>query len=899
MKRLCIFFSILFLFTTYLALCQDVLDVKISHDYAGKPLVVLLTELEQKHPVKFYFRSEWIENIKVPSTYQERPLSELLGEIFKNSDLGYVVMQPGSIVIVKDPTQAKKLLTALQDATLNRKKIEVITMGLPNQAVTTVMLSGLVTDSKTQLPVPRVAIRVNMEKGTITDEEGKYNLILKTGRQVINFSSLGFEDKVVDFEAYVDADLNIALDEQATQLEEVVIESQALRESTNSRVGETKLTVRDIKTAPALMGEVDLVKQVQNLPGVTTVGEAASGFNVRGGSVDQNLILYDGLPVFNSSHAFGFLTAFNPEAVNDVTFYKGGIPAEYGGRTSSVLDIRSRDGDFTKWNGQAGIGLITSNLMVNGPLQKDKTSIALSLRSTYSNWLVRSLRTSYANLKESKVFFYDGTLKVAHKLSDKTKLSFTGYSSWDAFRLTGDTTYRWSNLQLSSMLNHEFSSRLNAEFTIGLSSFGYSVLNESKLTASDLSYQIKTILSKGVLNYQLGNDNVNFGGEMLLYKINPGALEPLTANSNAAQISTDTQHSLETSVFGSYEKTLADRFFIEAGLRMPLFMSFGSASINLYQQEAPRDVTTIRDTMHVGKFKPIKTYVGLEPRFSIRWMTTPASSIKFGYNRMYQFLHLVTNTAAVTPVDIWQPSGYYFKPQRSDQLSLGYFKDLKNKMYGTSVESFYKWISNILDFKDGAQLILNKHLETDLLQGKGKAYGVETSISKNSGKLTGSINYTYSRSLRKFSGSSTTESINRGKQYPSNFDQPHILNISWKVNMSRRYFLTGNFTYRTGRPVTVPLSVFEFENSTVAYFSGRNQYRIPDYHRLDLALVIEGNHKRKKMGDGTWIFSVYNVYGRQNPYTIFFKGSYNGVPKPYQLSIVGSIFPSVSFNFKF
>jgi hypothetical protein len=361
----------------------------------------------------------------------------------------------------------------------------------------------------------------------------------------------------------------------------------------------------------------------------------------------------------------------------------------------------------------------------------------------------------------------------------------------------------------------------------------------------------------------------------------------------------NTQHSLENSVFGAYEKTLADRFFVEAGLRIPLFISFGSASVNVYQNGVPRDVTTVEDTLRFGKFKPIKTYAGLEPRFSVRWMATPTSSIKFGYNRLYQFLHLVTNTAAVTPVDVWQPSGYYFKPQRSDQVSLGLFKDYKNKVYGASVEGFYKSINNILDFKDGAQLILNKHLETDLLQGKGKAYGVETSFAKNSGKLSGSINYTYSRSFRTFAGPSTNESINRGKQYPSNFDQPHILNVAWKINLSRRHFFTGNFTYRTGRPVTVPLSVFEFENTTVAYFSGRNQYRIPDYHRLDFALVIEGNHKRKKLGDGTWIFSVYNVYGRRNPYTIFFKGSNNGIPKPYQLSIVGTIFPSVSFNFKF
>jgi hypothetical protein len=326
----------------------------------------------------------------------------------------------------------------------------------------------------------------------------------------------------------------------------------------------------------------------------------------------------------------------------------------------------------------------------------------------------------------------------------------------------------------------------------------------------------------------------------------------------------------------------------------------------VYKKGVPRDPATITDTLHFRSGQPIKTYFGLEPRLSFRWMLNQTESFKLGYNRIYQFLHLITNTTAVTPVDIWQPSGYYFKPQVADQISIGYFKDIREKKYGFSTEAFYKNIQNVLDFKDGAQLILNKHLETDLLQGRGWSYGIETSISKNIGRLTGSVNYTYSRSFRQIKGPTELESVNGGNPYPANFDQPNVVNVTWRYNLTRRYFFTGNWTYRTGRPVTVPESAYMIENMTVAYFSGRNQYRIPDYHRLDIAFVFEGSHKRKKKVEGTWVLSIYNVYGRKNPYSIFFKSSGtgftnsgSGVPVPYQLSILGSALPSISYNVKF
>lgn len=891
-----------FIIGSFAAKAQDVLSLTLDGSEQGKTLPVLLKEIEQKNGARFYFLPEWLAQITVQESYKGQTLSDLLADLFAGTDLRYFPMYPHAIVIIKDPTQPLLRQSAIQAATRQQKKVEPRAVGDPQKSKKgNVTITGTVIDSKTRQPLPRtsVIVRDTTQYGTTTDESGKYSLSFPTGAHVISFSFVDYEDKIIDLAVYNDGVINIELDEMPIMLDEVVIQYQTARELATSRIGQTQITIKEIKRAPALLGEADIIKQVQVLPGVTTVGEAASGFNVRGGSVDQNLILYDGLPIFNSSHVFGFLSSFNPEAIREVSFYRGGIPSEYGGRVSSVLDIHSKDGDFKKWNGNAGIGMITSNVMVNGPLKNDKTSLAVSLRSTYSNWLIHSVKTNYADLRNSNVFFYDGAVKLAHKFSDKTKLSVTGYSSKDAFRLIGDTTYQWSNVQGSARLDHQFSPKLNSEFILGVSSYGYSVLNDEVTTASKLSYRITTTALKSGFNYQEGKHKINFGWQFLNYQFNPGSLEPESSQSNAKNVQLDKQYSIENAYYGADEWALNEKLSVEAGLRLSLFASFGSATVYQYKENTPREVTNVSDTLKFKGGENIKTYVGLEPRLSFRWMTSPTGSIKLGYNRMYQYLHLVTNTTAVTPVDIWQPSGYYFKPQRSDQISIGYFKEFTDQKYGASVEGFYKVLKNIIDFKDGAQLILNRHLETDLLQGKGESYGIETSVSKNTGVLTGTLNYTYSRSFRTIAGPTDAESINSGNKYPSNFDQPHILNFSWKYNLTRRHFFTGNFTYHTGRPVTIPLSAFQFENTSVAYFSGRNQYRIPDYHRLDVALIIEGNHKRKKKFEGTWVISVYNVYARKNPYTVFFKSTNNGIPKPYQLSIIGTVLPSISYNIKF
>lgn len=879
---------------------QGVLYEKMDEAYCGKPLLNYFKMLSDKESVRVFYKNEWIDHIIIPES-NDAPLLEVLDQLFYATGLSYVLMDQSTIVVIKDPTQTINRKRLLEEAISKSKKIESLQIGRKGSTSNKQQYSitGLIVDAKTRSPLSYATINSGESMSSSSaNEKGYFELMLTSGPNVLQISYVDYEEKLLDIEVNDDGELLIELEEKSVILDEVVISAQSLLEMATSKLGQIELNMNELKRAPTFLGETDLVKQVQNLPGVTTVGEAAAGFNVRGGGVDQNLILYDGLPVFNSSHLFGFFSAFNTDGIQNVSFYRGGIPAEYGGRTSSVMDIKTKNGDLEKWNYKAGIGMITTNLMADGPIRKGKSSLAASFRSTYSNWLVNAVRTDYADLSNSKVFFYDGSLKYSHILNEKTNISLSTYSSKDAFNLMGDSTYQWSNLLGSIKVNHTFSTYLSAEFTLGSSAYGYKVNNEDDLTASELAFKINTTVLKAHFNLQKASHNLAFGGQMIYYSLNPGSLEPTTAISNVRNFALNKQYAFENAFYFSDELQYSDQLFVEAGLRLPMFVALGPAEISTYSFGLPREPSTMTGSLHYKPMQPIRAYFGLEPRISARYMTGRSSSLKFGYNRMYQYMHLVTNTTAVTPIDIWQPSGYYFEPQRADQISMGYFVDFKEKKYGASVELYYKHLHNIIDFKDGANLVLNKNLEADLLQGKGKAYGIETSLSKNSGRLTGTTNYTYSRAFRTIGEINATGSINGGLQYPASFDQPHIMNIAWNYGLSKRYFFTGSFTYHTGRPVTIPLSAFSLENTTVAYFSARNQYRIPDYHRLDIALVIEGNHK-KKANKGTWVFSIYNVYGRRNPYTIFFQNTAIGVPRPYQLSIIGTVFPSISYNMKF
>ena len=910
-KSICLkkylFFATLSFFFQLQSFGQDILNLKLGENAVNVPVTSIIQEIETSKGIRFFYLEDWFNSSTVEMNFSGLTLGEALREITRGTDLSFTVLDNYAIIFSKDPTQALQRREILTDAIRGRKQISEIVIGdvanpKPGNEVT---LVGNITDGKTRDPMTGVSIFVNdIEKGTISDALGNYKLTIPKGEHIVTYSFINYEEKLTDLKIYNDGTINMTLEEVPRMLDEVVVSDRANREFVTSNVGQTQISIKEIKRAPAMLGEVDLIKQIQLMPGVTTTGEASSGFNVRGGGVDQNLILYDGLPIFNSSHAFGFFSAFNSEAIRDVTFYRGGIPAEYGGGVSSALVIRSKEGDYNRWNGGGGIGLLSSNFIINGPIAKDKTSVIASLRTTYSDWLVNSIRTNYVDLRNSTVRFYDGALKVTHRFNEKTKLTLSGYSSRDQFRLQGDTTFQWQNALGALRLDHSFSSKLSSSIMLGYGSYSYDVTDRDPATGFSLAYKITYPTVKADFNFQMNPHKFNFGVQSHYYGFEPGNLEPISAESNVKPIEIQHQQALETSFYLSDQITFSEKLFIEAGVRFSTFKSLGPGDVYVYEPGQPLETLNIIDTLQFAKGESIKSQYGIEPRASLRYTLNDRSSIKVGYNRIYQYLHLVTNTAAITPIDIWQPSGPYFKPQIADQLSLGYFFNFKEKMYEAFAEVYYKEIDNIVDFKDGAQLILNEQIETDLLQGSGRAYGIETQISKSLGRLTGSLSYTYSRSLRTIDGPTSQEKINNGVEYASNYDQPHIINLNWRYAISKRHFFTGGFTYRTGRPVTVPVSAFIIDNIPVSNFSERNQFRIPAYHRLDIALVIEGSHKRKKFWDGTWTFSIYNLYGRKNPYSVFFREVEidfvkQTVSRPYQLAIIGVPLPSISYSFKF
>ncbi len=840
---------------------------------------------------------EWLAPFYVDESFNGLRIQEGLDRILEGTEMSYFYMFDYAVILVKDPQHAIERQGLLRKAAMARKRIEEQVIGDIRQSKRGVQLtlSGTVTNESNDSHMAGVVVRVNDKVATNTDQAGHYNLKLAAGEYVVSFQYVNFVEKVISLGIYDNGALNISLEETPTMLEEVVISDQAI---VNAGIGQTTLQMKELKRAPAFLGEIDVIKQLQTQAGVTSVGEVATGFNVRGGSVDQNLILYDGTPIFNTSHALGFFTAFNSEIIDKVKFYRAGIPAEYGGRVSSVLSMTSREGSSEKWHGSAGIGIISSHADIGGPIKRDTTTLLASLRTSYSNWMLKAIQSNYQNLSNSAINFYDGSLKLAHKFNANTKLVFSGYTSHDQFSLSNDTLYNWNNLALSLRLDKTYSSRLFSSFTLAMGQYGYIMQEHDPENAFDLSYKVTYPSLKLDFNRN-GEHELAFGFHNTYYNFQPGHLKPTSGESSTKNIEMLPERSVESALYASDGFFLRENLFAEVGLRLSMFTRFGPGKVYSYAPGEPLIERNVVDSTQYGNGDIMKTYYGLEPRATLRYTLNPNSSIKFAYNRVFQYLHMITNTAAVTPVDIWQSSNAYFKPQVADQVSLGYYRNVSDNTVEMFVEGYYKHVQNILDFKDGSPLILNNKLETALLKGVANSYGVEFSATKIKGRLQGAFNYTYSRSFRQVNGATAVEKINDGNVYRSNYDQPNVVNMNWRYGVSRRIFVSGNFTYHTGRPISYPVSVYRIGQVSVAEFSYRNQYRLPDYHRLDLALVLEGTHRRKKILDGSWIFSIYNAYARKNVYSVFFVEDNRGKILAYRLSVVGTMIPSISYNVKF
>jgi hypothetical protein len=640
-----------------------------------------------------------------------------------------------------------------------------------------------------------------------------------------------------------------------------------------------------------------VIKVVLTLPGVKTVGEASSGFNVRGGSTDQNLILFNDATIYNPSHFFGMFSAFNAELIKDLELYKSSIPAKFGGRLSSVLDITTKEGNKKEITGSAGLGLVTSRFNLEGPITKDKTSFTLGGRATYANWLLNLLPNEYNN---SRASFYDVNLNVSHRVNNSNDLYFTGYRSDDRFSLNSDTTYNYNNQNVSVKWKHVFSSKLNGFFTGGYDQYKYKIYSDAnKVNAYDMLFDINQANAKADFTYLLNaKHNFDFGASSIHYKLHPGSYTPRGSASMVAPDIVPEEQALESAAYVSDRFNVTNKFSIQAGLRYSLYNYLGPGDVAVYADGLPRTEGNRIETKSYGKGKFIKQYGGPEYRLSLRYAFTPSFSIKTGYNSLRQYIHMLSNTTSVAPTDIWKLSDPNIRPQQGDQVSFGLYKNLKSNTIETSVEVYYKRLKDYLDYKPGAELVLNHHVETEVVNTKGKAYGLEVMIKKPGGKVNGWIAYTYSRVLLKMDDPTTGIVVNRGEYYPANYDKPHDATMIGNFRVNHRFSISANATYSTGRPITLPIARYYYMGSQRVVYSDRNAYRIPDYFRADFSLNIQGNHKVHQRFHNSWTVGVYNATGRRNAFSVYYV-SENGQVNGYKMSIFGSAIPFINYNIRF
>ena len=897
--------------TTLEAQQPSAFDLNITGSYREKPLPEILSDLESRYPVKFYYIPEKVPFYPITLEFNGQPFFQVMKKLLEGSLLTFSKWSANEIVLVPDDNRNRVFVESMiskwksgewQAPVLTSVAEKSFTFGDPNAPPVAgkLTLKGQIKDDESDEAILGATILVRETgQGQVSDAQGEFQLKLSPGRYTLQINYISYQSQLNYVSLYADADLPVRLISMPQELNEVLIKAQSLEKGAQStNMGIERLSAKSISELPTLMGEADVIKSLQTLPGVTNAGEGVAGFNVRGGNIDQNLILQDDAPLFNSAHALGFFSIFNADAVEQINLYKGHIPAQFGGRLSSVLDVQLKDGNMRKWVGKGSIGFISSRMLLEGPLKKDKLSILIGGRQSYLGPTLQ--QSTSITIKDSKAAFNDAILKLVWRVNAKNTFRLTGFTSSDDFRYAQDFGYNWQNYQLTGLWSRVHSDRFS-----------------TKIHASYGAYRAEQIdpegndafaLRNGLDNLKLKLDNVlsvgtahalRFGAEGSQYFAQPESIRPLSDISVILPEQVQKDNGREFAVYLQDEITFSDRIALSIGSRWSHYQNLGQRTVWYYEEGLPRENLTVRDSAIFGAGEVITAYGGLEPRASLKLGLSDNTSIKMSYNRLRQYIHLTSNTVAPTPVDVWQASNLYIPPQIADQYSVGWFLDGKEKKWETSVEFYYKSIKNVLDYKDLPELILNQRLETEILAGTGRAYGGEFSIRRTQGKLTGWFSYAYARSLVKVTGPSAAETVNAGRWFPANFDKPHQVNLIGRLQVNPTNSFTFNFTYSTGRPISIPISSYRLGSSVIANYSERNQFRIPDYHRLDIAYTVDNRQTRLKGIRGSVTASLYNVYGRANPFSIFFRRNEKGRPSAYQLAVVGSVIPAVSYNFTF
>ena len=887
---------------------------KFSGMYLGVTFERFAERIESESDFRFYFRKKDVENLQVNLQASDSDIKVILNQIFAETNLTYSIDAANRIWVSEgqkiqvDFPKDYFLVQERQDNLANpgdslgdfdKNKRFVIGKSSDNPQSKTAILSGVVTSIESGKPMNGAIVLEKVDYNQVaTDQKGAYQLTLPKGRHTIWVQNIGGFQEPRQIDLKGDGIFNMSIEETILSLDEVVVSSGALSNVNKLDMGVQSITIAEVKRLPAVLGEVDVLKGILIMPGVNSVGEATSGFNVRGGAADQNLILYGNSTIFNPTHAFGFFSAFNADIVSGVELYKGSVPVDYGGRLSSVLQVDPKFGRSDKIGGSGGIGILTSRLSLDGPIG-EKTNFILGGRTTYSNWAL-DLLDDEADLNDSKITFYDINANIQHNLNEKNTLELTAYISQDDFRFDPDTTYSYQNLNLALGWKHFFNDQLEGKFSIGSDNYEFGIVGiENPLNSFEFGFDVLQLFLKADFEYRKNENHImKFGVHGIQYALNPGSNKPYGAESIVINKELDEENAREVSVYFGDEYTVSEKLSVSYGGRYMLYQILGPMTVNQYVDGAPITDSNVIGEETYSKGETVKTYHGPEFRVSARYTLDNKSSVKAGFNTMRQNIHLLSNTSSISPTDSWKLSDAYIKPQTGGQASLGYYRNLAKNKLEFSTEVYYRYMNNLLDYRSGANIILNENIEQDVLNSDGKAYGVELLLKKSTGVLKGSLAYTYSRSLMKTSDEPSVEKINNGEYYSSNFDQPHHLVLTANYELSKRVNTSLNLNYSTGRPITLPISKFDYAGSERVYFSERNAYRIPDYFRMDFSVNIEGSHKVKKLAHSSWSFGVYNLLGRSNPYSVYYTPM-EGQLRGYQLSIFAKPIPFITYNFRF
>lgn len=889
---------------------QTLYNIPVSGVYENVTLFELLTLLERDYQVTFYYNPDRIPYYLQSFEFQDKPLREVLNTALEGSGLSYSEYQDRSIVILprRELTRANaaELVRAwkageIELPTSTEPREVEFTLGEPSiHATQNHTLRGTIYDKYARQPViGATLIDESTREGTATDAFGNYELSLPSGTHQVFIQYIGYQPVRATIHIFQDDQLDIPLNVQSLELTEVVVAAKGADEKVQStQIGVEFLSPQKIRELPSFLGEPDVLKSIEKLAGVSTTGDASAGFNVRGGNVDQNLVTFDGAPVFNASHILGFFSVFNPDMLSEVALYKGNMPAQYGGRASSALTVTTKDGDFQRFHGRGGVGLVNAKLMLEGPIFKNKTSFMAGVRTAYPNWILRQLKNE--EVRRSAAFFADGTVKITHQFNKDHQVALTGYSSRDNFEFAGEYGYAWATQLASLNWRSILTERLSFATTAVVSTYGSELFEPTGFSAFTLESGINYQHLKPYFFYNPTEAHqITFGTEATRYQTQPEILSPRGERSTIASQRVEKDAAEEYALFVNDDIKITEGLSIAVGIRYSGMRHRGPKTLFNYAEGQPRNLNTLTDTLQITNNQTIQSYGGWEPRVSAKVNLGKQSSIKVGYNRLRQYIHLISNTAVATPVDIWQVSNRYVPPQESDNYSIGYFQNFKKGLWVSSIEFFYKDSRNLVTYKDLAQLLLNDHIETELLPALGRAYGAEFSLQKTEGRWSGSLSYTYARSFLRTQGEFIEERINGNKWFPANFDQPHQLDITLARKLSPTNTLAVSWTYRTGRPTTIPVSDYDIQNVTVAHFSQRNQFRIPAYHRLDVSYTVDNTRARRRGFRGSLNLSFYNLYAQRNPFSIYFRKDINNIQQAFRLSVLGATFPALTYNFVF